>query len=122
METSMKNSLLTLFFTLLLNALSFAQAGNEEYISMATSELDSSCQSGLINEYVLESGTKGAYTFEITIKGKGQIVSMNIKERSEHGTIAYQNSLKDFVMKKVKLSFKIPKERYYKFEYTFSFK
>lgn len=122
METFMKNSLLTLFFTLLLNALSFAQADTEEYIRMASSELDISCQTGLIHEYVLESGTKGTYTFEITIKGKGQIVSMNIKERSEDGTIAYQNSLKDFVMKKVKLSFKIPKERYYKFDYTFSFK
>jgi hypothetical protein len=112
METFMKNSLLTFFFTLLLNALSFAQADTEEYIRMAAT----------IHEYVVESGTKGTYTFEITIKGKGQIVSMNIKERSEDGTIAYQNSLKDFVMKKVKLSFKIPKERYYKFDYTFSFK
>ncbi len=118
----MKNSLLTLFIMLLFNAHSFAQADTEEYIRMASAELDISCQTGLIHEYVLESGTKGTYTFEITIKGKGQIVSMNIKERSEDGTIAYQNALKDFVMKKVKLSFKIPKERYYKFDYTFSFK
>jgi hypothetical protein len=107
METSLK----TLFLFILASSLAFAsvaQTDPEEYIRMATSELDISCQTGLIHEYVLESGTKGTYTFEITIKGKGQIVSMNIKERSEDG--------------KVKLSFKIPKERYYKFDYTFSFK
>jgi hypothetical protein len=122
MEALMKNSLLTLFYLLSLSTFCIAQADTEEYIRLASSELDISCQTGLIHEYVLESGTKGSYTFEITIKGKGQIVSMNIKERSDDGTIAYQNALKDFVMNKVKLSFKIPKEQYYKFDYTFSFK
>ena len=120
METSLKT--LSLFFlATLLTFVSVAQTDPEEYIKMATSELDLSCQSGLIREYVTESSTTGSYTFEITIKGKGQIVSMNIKERSENGTIAFQNALKDFVMNKVRLSFKIPKERYYKFDYTFSF-
>lgn len=115
----MRSTLVILFACI--SVLCFAQKDTDEYIADAVRQLDTSCAGGDIREYVVKNGIKGTYTFEITIKGKGQIASMNILSRGEDGSIPHQNALKDFVMFRYKLDMKLPKGRYYKFEYTFSF-
>ncbi|MDZ4750386.1 MAG: hypothetical protein SGI87_02140 [Flavobacteriales bacterium] len=117
----MKNLGLFLFLFLSFGFFAFAQVETEDILILAKKELDAACDSGTIREFVLKNEIKGTYNFELTIKGKGQIVNMNIRNRGEYGTITQQNALKDFLMNKFRFSFKMPKERYFKFEYPFSF-
>lgn len=112
-----------LFFALAIPFGSWSQrmVDTDAVLSKCREELDASCANGSIREYVTKSQLKGTYTFELTVKNKGQVVSMNILERGEDGTISFQNDLKDFIMYKFRFSFKVEKNRYYKFDYTFSF-
>lgn len=123
MEDTVMKKLLLFPFILLMFSSSWAQSPNDPdvVIGKAIAELDASCANGEIREFVVKNQLSGTYTFEVTIKGKGQIASMNIIERGADGTIPFQNQLKDFVMFKYHLSFKMDKARYYKFNYTFSF-
>lgn len=62
---------------------------------------------------------KGAYVFDITIKNKGEVISVFAVE-NEGGTIPFQNRVKDYV-KEMKMGFKMPKNKSYKFRYKFNF-
>ena len=74
---------------------------------------------GGLYELAKENEFTGAYVFDITIRNKGEVASVFVVE-NEGGTITTQNRLKDYVMD-MKMDFKMPKGKKYKFQYTFNF-
>ncbi|HWS00998.1 MAG TPA: hypothetical protein VN249_10310 [Prolixibacteraceae bacterium] len=62
---------------------------------------------------------KGSYTLQLTIRDKGNVVSVYVVEQKD-GNIPSQNILKDAVFD-FRLSFRMPKKNDYKFNYTFKF-
>jgi hypothetical protein len=61
----------------------------------------------------------GVYVYDITIKNKGEVISV-FAVRNEDGTIPFQNRVKDYI-KEMKMGFKMPKNKSYKFRYKFNF-
>ena len=61
----------------------------------------------------------GEYTLQLTIRNKGQVVSVFVADKKD-GNIPSQNSLKDKIMD-FQFGFKMPKNKDYKFSYTFKF-
>lgn len=64
-------------------------------------------------------GIRGEYTYDITIREKGDIATVFVVG-NENGTVDAQNKLKDCLME-FDFSFKMPKGKLYKFRYTFAF-
>lgn len=62
---------------------------------------------------------KGTYDLQLTIRDKGNVVSVFVAEQKD-GNIPSQNRLKDAVFA-FRFSFKMPKNKDYKFNYTFKF-
>ena len=103
---------------------SFAQkkphlSDKEVVIEYAYLELEESMKSGEFYEWGLETEIKGKFTFDITIRDKGEVGT--IFAISREGEVKDQNDLKDFI-KQYKFNFKMPKTKSYKFQYTFQFK
>ncbi len=90
-----------------------------EIIAKAQKELEIAANSGSIKSSIAELGIKGSYTFDITIYRKGEVLTVFAPfEVTEN--IKQQNAVKDLV-KAFRLSFKMPKDKRYKFRYTFDF-
>lgn len=93
----------------------------EEVIKQATLELDQAMASpeGSLYKFARKYNITGEYTLQLTIRNKGQVVSVFVADKKE-GNIPSQNSLKDKVLD-FQFSFKMPKNKDYKFSYTFKF-
>lgn len=91
------------------------------YIEKAKAELNSALASPESKLYkaINESGIQGNYVFDISIRGKG-LVSTVFVVNDGGQSIPMQNRLKD-IIKGYRFSFKIPKGKTYKFQYTFHF-
>lgn len=121
----MKNILITI---LLLITVFRLQAENrplletkEEILQQASRDLDQAMTGpeGGLYKFGLKNHIKGSYTLQLTIRDKGEIVSVFVVSQQD-GNIASQNKLKDAVFD-YRLSFKMPKNKDYKFNYTFKF-
>jgi hypothetical protein len=73
---------------------------------------------GPIYLFVQEHSIKGEYTYDITIREKGDVATV-FSVGNMNGTIEGQNKLKDFLLN-FEFSFKVPKGKYYKFRHIFS--
>ena len=91
----------------------------EQVIKAANSELGSSMKEGLLKEWKEKNNPQGSYTMKLTIKHKGQVITINTIER-KGGDVSTQNALKNF-MKEYTFPFKMPKDKSYQFSYEFDF-
>lgn len=93
----------------------------EEIISQAIKELDNAMASpdGLLFKFGQKNRITGMYNLQLTIRDKGNVVSVFVLDQKD-GNIPSQNSLKDAVFA-FQLSFKMPKNKDYKFNYIFKF-
>lgn len=93
----------------------------DEVIKIATLELDQALTppEGALYKFAQKYQITGEYTLDITIRNKGEVVTVFISDK-KNWNIDSQNSLKDKVMD-FKFSFKMPKNKDYKFSYTFKF-
>jgi len=93
----------------------------DEVIKQATLELDQAMTppEGALYKFGQKYHLTGEYTLDITIRNKGEVVSVFVADK-KNGNIPSQNSLKDKVMD-FQFSFKMPKNKDYKFSYTFKF-
>jgi hypothetical protein len=93
----------------------------EEVIKQANAELDQAMASpeGSLYKFGQKNHIKGEYTLQLTIRNKGQVVSVFVADKKD-GNIPSQNSLKDQLLN-FQFSFKMPKNKDYKFSYTFKF-
>ena len=124
METKLKK----IITAILLIAISFQVSAQKkvlisnqtDIIEAAVKVFDESMKNeGGLFELAKEFEFTGVYIFDITIHKKGEVASVFVVENTE-GTIPTQNRLKDFVMD-MKMGFKMPKDKRYKFQYTFKF-
>lgn len=98
----------------------------EEVIEAAYLTLDRWIESGEFRENIehrLERNTgenkmSGTYVMDITLRHKGEVVSVNVVE--SNAAIKLQNYMKDYI-KLLKFPFKMPKNKRYKFRYEFKF-
>ncbi len=90
----------------------------EQVIEAAYNTLEQEMKNGELLEWAKEQGIKGAYTFNITIRGKGEVATVSVVKRE--GEINDQNILKDYI-KTMRFPFKMPKDKSYKFQYEFKF-
>ena len=92
-----------------------------EITEAATAELDRAMEApeGRLYLFRVEYPITGSYTFDITIREKGDVASV-FALGNEGGSINSQNSLKDFVSE-FEFGFKMPKGKRYKFQYIFNF-
>ena len=93
----------------------------EEVIKQATLELDQAMTppEGALYKFGQKYKISGEYTLQLTLRNKGQVVSVFVADKKD-GNIPSQNSLKDKMLD-FKFSFKMPKNKDYKFSYTFKF-
>lgn len=93
----------------------------EEVIKQATFELDQALTppEGALYKFAQKNNITGEYTLQLTIRNKGQVVSVFVSDKKD-GNIPSQNSLKDKILD-FQFSFKMPKNKDYKFNYTFKF-
>ncbi len=66
-----------------------------------------------------ENTIEGEYTFKLSLGDKGKVTSIFVIERVG-GDIPMQNKVKD-AAKEFRFSFKLPKGKYFKIQYTFKF-
>lgn len=90
----------------------------EQVIEAAYQALEQEMQSEDMLEWAKERAIAGSYTFNITIRGKGEVATVSVVERE--GEINHQNALKDYI-KSMRFPFKMPKDKSYKFQYEFKF-
>lgn len=76
-------------------------------------------EDGKLLKFKEKNAVTGMYNFDITINDKGHVKSVFIVDR-EGGSEGLQNLLKDEVLK-LKMGFKTPKGKRYKFNYKFKF-
>lgn len=119
----MKKILLILIFTVLSTA-AFSQKKQlveykEDIIKMAVAELDIASRGPDGAIFKESAGISGQYVFDITIREKGKTATVFVVNDGIN-PINMQNRLKDIV-KQFRYSFKVPKGKSYKFEYTFNF-
>lgn len=93
----------------------------DEIIKQAIIELNNAMAApeGTLYQFGQKNNITGEYTLQLTIRDKGQVVSVFVAEKKE-GNIASQNRLKDQVLD-MQFSFKMPKNKDYKFNYVFKF-
>ena len=93
----------------------------EEIIQQAVKELDDALipPEGVLYKFGQKFAIKGEYNFQLTIRDKGNVVSVFVVDQKD-GTIPSQNKLKDAILS-FQLSFKMPKNKDYKFNYIFKF-
>lgn len=117
--------ILTFFFFAFLVMSSTAQSElliqPEDVIAEATRQLENAMQTeGIIKTWASEKAITGTYEYELTIGKAARIVSVRILS-SKEGNIPSQNAVKDFLIDKFRFEMKIPKDKKYKLNYTFSF-
>lgn len=93
----------------------------EAVIKQATLELDQALTppEGALYKFSQKSHITGEYTLQLTLRNKGQVVSVFVADKKD-GNIPSQNALKDKLLD-FQFSFKMPKNKDYKFSYTFKF-
>ena len=93
----------------------------EEVVKQATMELDQAMSppEGSLYKFGQKYQISGEYTLQLTLRNKGQVVSVFVADKKD-GNIPSQNSLKDKLLD-FQFSFKMPKNKDYKFSYTFKF-
>ena len=93
----------------------------EEVVKQATLELDQAMSppDGTLYKFGQKYKISGEYTLQLTLRNKGQVVSVFVADKKD-GNIPSQNSLKDKMLD-FQFSFKMPKNKDYKFSYTFKF-
>ena len=93
----------------------------EEVIKQATLEIDQALTppEGALYKFGQKYKISGEYTLQLTLRNKGQVVSVFVADKKD-GNIPSQNSLKDKMLD-FQFSFKMPKNKDYKFSYTFKF-
>jgi len=93
----------------------------DEVIKQATLEIEQALTppEGELYKFAQKNNITGEYTLQITIRNKGQVVSVFVADKKD-GNIPSQNSLKDKILD-FQFSFKMPKNKDYKFNYTFKF-
>jgi len=93
----------------------------EEVIKQANLELDNAMTppEGTLSKFGQKYKISGEYTLQLTIRNKGQVVSVFVADKKD-GNIPSQNALKDKLMD-FQFNFKMPKNKDYKFSYTFKF-
>jgi hypothetical protein len=74
---------------------------------------------GSIYLYAQEHGLKGEYTYDLTIREKGDVATV-FAHGHNNGHLHMQNKMKDFLME-FQFNFKVPKGKNYKIKYTFKF-
>jgi hypothetical protein len=74
---------------------------------------------GTLYLFAVENGIKGEYKFKLTLGDRGRVISVFVISRTG-GDIPSQNKVKDAV-KAFHFSFKLPKNKDYRFEHTFKF-
>jgi len=90
----------------------------DEVVDAAKQVLDEEIKTGKLKDYVESHQIKGNYTFDITIRHKGEVVTVMAIDHD--GTVNHQNLLKDYI-KEMKFPFKMPKTKSFKFNYAFKF-
>ena len=92
----------------------------ENVVEKAIAELDSvtAGPEGELYKEFAENGIRGHYVFDITIREKGAVATVFVVNDGEN-PIPQQNRLKD-IIKLYRFSFKVPKGKSYKFQYTFN--
>ena len=93
----------------------------DKVINQASMELNQAMTSpeGALYKFGQKYHITGEYTLQLTIRNKGEVVSVFVQDKKD-GNIPSQNSLKDKIMD-FQFSFKMPKNKDYKFSYTFKF-
>lgn len=90
-----------------------------EFAAKAKTELDSSMKSGVLFEFGVKHAIKGEYIMDITVHEKGKVLTV-FAVSNDSDNLSMQNKLKDFV-RTIEFSFKLPKGKPYKIQYTFHF-
>lgn len=119
----------SLFLILILAGLTFfVNAQNkvllqsqQEIVAAATAELTQAmtAPNGELYKFGQKSNISGEYELQLTLRGKGDVVSVFVVSKN-NGNIPSQNMLKDEIFR-LKFNFKMPKNKDYKFNYTFKF-
>jgi hypothetical protein len=119
----------TIFLTVILLSVSFflksqnrvLLESQEEIVAAASAELTlaMSAPDGVLYKFGQENNITGEYNLQLTIRGKGDVVSVFVASKN-NGNIPSQNKLKDEIFR-FQFSFKMPKNKDYKFNYTFKF-
>lgn len=93
----------------------------DEVVKQASVELEQAMSSpeGSLYKFGKKYHITGEYTMLLTLRNKGQVVSVYVEDKKD-GNIPSQNSLKDKLLD-FQFSFKMPKNKDYKFSYTFKF-
>ncbi len=105
---------------------SFCQKKNllQEYdhvVSQAKAELDSLMTPGTaFLQQAAKQNIKGEYILDITVHDKGRVLSVFMVS-SDADDIKMQNRAKDLI-RTIEFGFKVPRDKTYKFQYTFQFK
>ncbi len=123
METRLKLSLVALLCSFF-STQSFAQknliSDQKEIISTAAQVFTTAMEEGGdLDLLAKENNFTGAYVIDITIRNKGEVASVFVVNR-DGGSIEVQNMLTDYI-KEMKMGFKMPKNKSYKFRYQFNF-
>lgn len=103
---------------------SFAQKNTsltnpDEITAAAVKYFEYSLKEGELFKLAEKHQITGAYEFDVTIRERGEVASVFVVDR-EGGSLAFQNLVKDAVMK-MKLGFKMQKGKRYKINYKFQF-
>lgn len=95
-------------------------AEKDEIIAQAKKELDATMADpeSKLRKYILKNQIKGEFIFDITIAEKGAVLTV-FSVSSDADDIKKQNLMKDGV-KALVFNFKMPKDKSYKFQYTFN--
>ncbi len=91
----------------------------DEITTAAVQYFEYSLKEGELFKLAEKHQITGAYEFDVTIKGRGEVVSVFVADR-DGGSLAFQNLVKDAVMK-MRLDFKMQKGKRYKINYKFQF-
>ncbi|MBL7930133.1 MAG: hypothetical protein JNL47_11765 [Bacteroidia bacterium] len=93
----------------------------DHVVSQAKAELDSLMAPGTVFlQQAAKQNIKGEYILDITVHDKGQVLSVFMVS-SDADDIKMQNRAKDLV-RTIVFGFKVPRDKSYKFQYTFQFK
>ena len=124
----MKKNITNIIFVLILvlfSEKSFSQKKlipeYDAVVAAAKAELDTMMQLGrALQLEAVKFNVKGEYVIDLTIYDKGKVLSVFMVS-SDAGDVKMQNSAKDLI-RRVEFNFKVPKDKTYKFQYTFVFK
>ena len=92
----------------------------DKVIASAKSELDNMLKNGgALQLEAAKLNLKGEFVIDMTIHDKGKVQSVFMVS-SDAGDVKMQNAVKDLV-RRIEFNFKVPKDKAYKFQYTFNF-